>query len=786
MTPAYQLQSFSVTVRQCPALAKRLLGIALLSLLTLTGVRQANAQIASDVLPSRQAIIDKGIFVNDFWIANNGLGDAGWSNATYYTGNQRLYEITGDVAYLNRAVNWATARDWLRATKAKYNGNVANNDKDPDNHCCGQTYIDLYQINPQPIRIADIVRAEDYIVSQPNPNFMSWIDTFYMQAPTLAKLSTLTGNPAYSETLWTMYNDTKVARNLYDTAEGLWYRDDKYFYPAKQTSGGNKVFWARGNGWMIAGLCRVIDALPPGAPHRSDYIAMLQTMAAALAPLQQADGFWRSSLYEPTQFNTPETSGTSFYAYAMAWAVNNGYLDRGTYLPIVAKAWNGLITQAVHPDGFLGYVQLVAAEPGLSFYNDTAPYGVGAFLLAASELSILADTVIAADAGADQIVYDFDASGSEMVTLDGSATHDPENKVVAYDWFQGASLIASGISANVNLGLGIHDITLRVTDDDTNTWEDTVRITVSAPAPERIYLETFDNPSGDALLGNYGWSVLVTENGNISSYSGESRALGVAAGDYAFYAPKQDDGAPWNDAVPNDPALASTTVPGPLDIRALSSINWLSSADNSDHVFRVAIQIGGVWYASNPGLNDGEPDSGTTVDIPLSYAPPSFATAANWRAIENATIGDPDPLSLGSAPASDLTGMVTAIGLYLVSGTNNEANGDHVRFDNFEVWVEPVPADLQPFITSFTSVGGQSWELTLSANPNTGYQFHSSVDLTFNPGTLVTTLSQANPAGDPGTVTGGNTLTTDGTGHGKVRLVLTGDPADFVRARSVP
>lgn len=749
---------------------------------------RAEAQTASDVLPYRHEILEKGAIVNDYYIANNALEDATWSNATYYAGNQRFYEITGNPAYLTRAVNWATANNWLRSTKAKYNGSVALNDEDADNHCCGQTYIDLYTIDPQPVRIADIVRANDYLVGETRTDYWSWIDTFFMHGPTFAKLTELTADTDYSDKLWAMFNDTKVTQSLFDTAEGLWYRDNKYFYPAKQTSGGNKVFWARGNGWMIAGLCRVIDALPVTDPHRNDYIAMVQTMAAALAPLQQADGFWRSSLYEPTQFDMPETSGTAFYTFAMAWGINNGYLDEATYRPIVAKAWNGMITEAVHPDGFLGYVQLVAAEPGPSYYTDTKAYGVGAFLLAASELSILADEpAVVADAGPDQTYFDYNGDGNVMVTLDASGTQDPDNKAVTYEWLEGGTPVASATQADLNLAVGVHDITLRITDNDTNTWEDTVRITINTASSQQVFLESFDNPGGDAPLPDFGWSVLVTEFANITNYGTQSRAIGVASGDYAFYAPKQDDSTPtWTTAVPNDPAIAYTALPAPIDITEIDSVRWTASGDNIDHEFRVAIQVGGQWYASDPSLNDGVPDSGTGTFTPLSFEPPSIATAANWRMVNNATVGNPAPLSLGSAPPADLTGEVTSCGLYLVSGTDNETAGDHVRFDDFEIWVQPGPPFRQPAITSFTRVGGNEWELTLDATPGAGFQLRSSADLTFNPGTLITTLSQANPSSDRGVVTGGTTLTTDDTGRAKVRLTLTGQPADFVRAVSAP
>ncbi len=208
----------------------------------------------------------------------------------------------------------------------------------------------------------------------------------------------------------------------------------------------------------------------------------------------------------------------------------------------------------------------------------------------------------------------------------------------------------------------------------------------------QVYLETFTQTNGDKPLTAVGWSVLVTESGTISNYGTQSRAIGInGTNDYAFYAPKADDSTPtWTAAVVNDPAMAFTTVPGPINIANLTSIGWTSQADNSDGVFRVAIKLGGVWYASSTTLTDGAPEI-PAVYTPLSYNPASFATASNWLAIQNTTVGNSGTLSLGAAPGSDLSGNVTAFGLYLVAGSAQEA-GDHIRFDNFEINAVPEPS----------------------------------------------------------------------------------------------
>ncbi|RZL15294.1 MAG: glycoside hydrolase family 88 protein, partial [Pedobacter sp.] len=117
----------------------------------------------------------------------------------------------------------------------------------------------------------------------------------------------------------------------------------------------------------------------------ADYESQFVEMAEKVASLQQADGSWHASLLDPVTFSEKETSGTGFFCYAMTWGVRKGLLPKVKYLPIIEKAWRAL-TSSVHPNGKLGYVQKVGDQPGTAGYESTNVYGVGAFLLAGSEL----------------------------------------------------------------------------------------------------------------------------------------------------------------------------------------------------------------------------------------------------------------------------------------------------------------------------------------------------------------------------------------------------------------
>ena len=201
-----------------------------------------------------------------------------------------------------------------------------------------------------------------------------------MAPPAWLKLWQVTGNPAYLDFAvrkWWVTSDY-----LYDRKERLYYRDSTQF--AKREANGKKVFWSRGNGWVIAGLARVLDVLPASHPSRERFLTQYREMAERIAGLQQDDGLWRSSLLDPKGYPLKESSGSAFYCYALAWGVNRGLLDRARYVPQVRKAWQAL-ADCVDAEGKLTHVQPVGYDLRSST-TSTAPYGVGAFLLAGSEV----------------------------------------------------------------------------------------------------------------------------------------------------------------------------------------------------------------------------------------------------------------------------------------------------------------------------------------------------------------------------------------------------------------
>jgi unsaturated rhamnogalacturonyl hydrolase len=297
----------------------------------------------------------------------------GWVPASFYTGVMATYYTTKDNKYLDQALKWAEENNWQPGPRLR----VA------DDHCCGQTYLELYMIKKDPKMITPIKATFDSIMANPKPGREDWwwCDALFMGPPTLARLGAATGKKKYFNFMHEMYWDT--AQLLFSKEDGFFYRDQRYFY--RRTKHGNKVFWSRGNGWVMAGIARLLPCLPKKDSYRDWYVHLLKTMAMSVIKLQGEDGLWRSSLLDPGEFPAPETSGSGFFCYAITWGINNGLLDRDAYLPAVKKAWKGLV-KAVHPNGKIGWVQAIGRNPDVVSYDDTHAYGAGAFLLAGSEL----------------------------------------------------------------------------------------------------------------------------------------------------------------------------------------------------------------------------------------------------------------------------------------------------------------------------------------------------------------------------------------------------------------
>jgi unsaturated rhamnogalacturonyl hydrolase len=310
-----------------------------------------------------------------------------WEYGAYYSGVMDLYQVDPKIKYLKSMAEMGNKYNWSLRPRP-YDANV---------FAIGHMYIDLYDIMKDPKMIENTGYCLDANFQRdprtPDITFKgnkywfswwSWCDALFMAPPTYTKYAAATGQIKYLEKMDELFKLTYDY--LYDKEEKLFFRDDTFF--DKKTPTGKKVFWSRGNGWVIAGLSKVLKSMPKDFKNGKFYENLFIEMASRLKDLQVKEGYWPSSLLDPSHYSSIETSGTSFYCYALAYGINNGYLKKTDYLPVVEKAWN-LLVKCVQKDGKLGYVQQVGDSPAAVKAEDSESYGSGAFLSAASEMAKL-------------------------------------------------------------------------------------------------------------------------------------------------------------------------------------------------------------------------------------------------------------------------------------------------------------------------------------------------------------------------------------------------------------
>jgi rhamnogalacturonyl hydrolase YesR len=359
--------------------------VAVLFLATLALRAQS---VASDVSP--KPVLNVMQRVADWQLAHPSLATnrpaTGWVQAVGDAGMMALAGISGDAKYRDAMLALGETNEW-KLGKRLY---------DADDHCIGQTWAELYLLYRAPKMITPLREKFDAILAHPSKTTSlkygkkedpkirenwAWADSLFMGPPAWLRLYSATGDERYLN--FAVTNWWRTTDYLYDKDEHLFFRDSTYFN--KQEANGKKVFWSRGNGWVMAGLVRVLQYLPTNHPDRPRFEQLFKDMAAKILTCQQPDGLWRASLLDPESYPLKETSGSGFYTYALAWGVNQGLLDRAQFEPAVRKAWAALVS-CVDADGKLTHVQPIGADPKNFTEDSTEVYGVGAFLLAGSEV----------------------------------------------------------------------------------------------------------------------------------------------------------------------------------------------------------------------------------------------------------------------------------------------------------------------------------------------------------------------------------------------------------------
>jgi rhamnogalacturonyl hydrolase YesR len=315
----------------------------------------------------------------------------GWIQGAFFVGLCALADHSSNVAYRQAILARGRANQWQLGKRVYH----------ADDHIIGATYIWASEHGVGPEAIAPLRTQFDKILRYPpevglehreydDPRGVGcdqrwcWSDALFMAPPVWFALARVSGDTRYSEYAKSEFN--AVTDFLYDVDEHLYRRDSRF--ADRRGPNGQKIFWSRGVGWVFAGLARSIPYLPAGDATRSRMESIFKEMAAKLIKLQKPDGYWAPSLLAATKDTPPESSGTAFFTYGLAWGLKNNLLQGREYELATQTGWSALM-RAVHPDGKLGYVQQVSDRPDEVKYEDTQLYGVGAFLLAATAMADL-------------------------------------------------------------------------------------------------------------------------------------------------------------------------------------------------------------------------------------------------------------------------------------------------------------------------------------------------------------------------------------------------------------
>ena len=326
---------------------------------------------------NRDSILSVMHKVNDYQVRKSwGTNDRNWKRATFYTGVMAFYKSTQDEKLLNQARYWSNVNFWQVGSEWYFPAN---------RFACVQTYLQIYFEEND---FSMIRKSRDFMDKSMESEEIAYdrgwyyIDALYVGAPAFIMMSKATNDEKYTRyvnrTFW------ELANYLYDENEALFYRDHKARINEKSKNG-KKVLWSRGNGWVIASLPRIMQYLPDTNPWFNKYKNLLSSMAYSLKDRQRDDGFWNVNLGDPDEYSSPESSGTAFFVYAIAWGINNGILNPDVYDDVVIRAWRALYT-AVDEEGNVCWGQHVARGPSRVDKEDSDEYVAGAFLLAGSEI----------------------------------------------------------------------------------------------------------------------------------------------------------------------------------------------------------------------------------------------------------------------------------------------------------------------------------------------------------------------------------------------------------------
>jgi unsaturated rhamnogalacturonyl hydrolase len=355
------------------------------SFIVLLGLNSCSEKQTNDIWTDKQAMVKAMQWQEQHPIF--ALAPTDWTNGAYYIGVTKAYQATQDQIFLAALKTMGYRNEWKPYTRTYHADDIAISyaylftsttrrnlvDFEPT-----KTWIDSHLFEPN----------EWIEESHPMRQILWWwCDALFMAPPVIAYYSTLTGELKYLDEMHEKFMETYDL--LFDKEELLFARDTRFKINGNGEDlfeeNGEKIFWSRGNGWVLGGLALMLEDLPKDYKHYSFYEELFVTMASRIKDLQPKDGLWRVSLLNPDGFEHGEVSGSGFFTYALAWGINNGILNKEEYKPAVMKAWSAL-RECQHDDGMVGWVQNIGDSPVPANRDSWQNFGTGAFLLAGSEV----------------------------------------------------------------------------------------------------------------------------------------------------------------------------------------------------------------------------------------------------------------------------------------------------------------------------------------------------------------------------------------------------------------
>lgn len=348
----------------------------------------ASAQEIGCAVAAWQLAANQDLSYLDIKVPESSYG-RGWVKAAFFIGLDRFAAAMGDRQLLARVRQFSYDngfelgdRPWHgddQAVAAIYAA-VALRDENPSLMSKSNAIFDEIIAQDYDMSL-EFVESEDRGSEGTCQRRWCWADAIFMAPPSWALASQTSGDPRYVD--YAASETRAVIEYLQDGETGLLFRDSRYF--DARTENGQKVFWSRGNGWVFAGLARFIEAMPADHPERPLMVRTFRTLAERLVTIQREDGYWPTSLLDPTLIADPETSGTAFFGFGMAWGLNHGLLEDEKFIRSRDLAWDAM-RAATEESGMVGWVQQIGKDPQQTTAGTSQLYASGGLLLFAAEM----------------------------------------------------------------------------------------------------------------------------------------------------------------------------------------------------------------------------------------------------------------------------------------------------------------------------------------------------------------------------------------------------------------